>query len=85
MYSIGVSNREPPKADVLQVTPDLMVLGLMRLEQLGLLRGKWGTSEANRRARFYTLTAAGRRELTKEKQGWHGMAAIMHALLRGEA
>jgi DNA-binding PadR family transcriptional regulator len=56
----------------------------MRLEQRGFLRGTWGTTETNRRARFYALTAAGRRQLTKEKQAWDRMAGIMHALLRGQ-
>jgi DNA-binding PadR family transcriptional regulator len=58
---------------------------LMRLEQRGLLRGTWGTTDANRKARFYALTAAGKRELTREKQAWDRMTAIMQALLRGEA
>jgi PadR family transcriptional regulator, regulatory protein PadR len=55
--------------------------GLMRLEQRGLVRGKWGVTENNRKARFYTITAAGRRELTAEKAEWERTASIMHALL----
>jgi len=55
--------------------------GLMRLEQLGLVRGKWGVTENNRKARFYAITAAGRRELTDEKAEWERTASIMHALL----
>lgn len=58
---------------------------LMRLEQRGLLRGSWGTTDNNRRARFYALTSAGRRHLAKEKQDWDRMVAIMHTLLHGEA
>jgi PadR family transcriptional regulator PadR len=58
---------------------------LMRLEQRGLLRGTWGTTDNNRKARFYSLTAAGRRQLAREKQAWDRMAAIMHTLLRGNA
>jgi transcriptional regulator len=69
----------------LQVNMGTLYPALMRLEQRGLLRGKWGTTEANRKARFYTLTAAGRRELMKERQAWDRMAAIMQALLCGEA
>jgi DNA-binding PadR family transcriptional regulator len=57
---------------------------LMRLEQRGLLRGTWGTTENNRRARFYALTAAGGRQLAKEKDTWDRMAGIIHTLLRGE-
>ncbi len=58
---------------------------LMRLEQRGLVRGEWGTTDSNRKARFYTLTVAGRRQLTKERNAWDRMAAIMQTLLRGEA
>ena len=58
---------------------------LMRLEQRGLLRGDADTADNNRRARFYSLTSAGRRHLTKEKHAWDRVAAIMHTLLRSEA
>ena len=57
---------------------------LMRLEQRGLLKGQWGTTDTNRKARFYALTPAGRRELGREQQAWDRMATIMQALLRGE-
>jgi PadR family transcriptional regulator PadR len=68
----------------LQLNMGTLYPALMRLEQRGLLRGTWGTTDNNRRARFYALTAAGRRELAKERQAWDRMAAIMHTLLRGE-
>lgn len=55
--------------------------GLMRLEQRGLVRGKWGVTENNRRARFYAITAAGRRELAAEKVDWERTASIMRTLL----
>ena len=55
--------------------------GLMRLEQRGLVRGKWGVTENNRKARFYAITAAGRRELASEKADWERTASIMHTLL----
>jgi transcriptional regulator len=58
---------------------------LMRLEQRGFLRGAWGTTDSHRKARFYTLTAAGRRQLTNERQAWNRMATILHRLLHGEA
>jgi transcriptional regulator len=57
---------------------------LMRLEQRGLLRGDWGTTDTNRKARFYGLTPAGRRELVKKKHAWDQMAGIIHTLLHGE-
>jgi len=58
---------------------------LMRLEQRGLLRGNWGTTETNRKARFYAVTPAGRRELARERHAWDRMAGIIHSLLHGEA
>jgi transcriptional regulator len=59
--------------------------GLMRLEQLGLVRGKWGVTDNNRKARFYSITAAGRRRLAAEKSEWDRMASIIHSLLRDPA
>jgi DNA-binding PadR family transcriptional regulator len=56
--------------------------GLVRLEQRGLVRSRWDVTENNRRARFYGLTPAGKRELEREKQGWERMAGIMRRLLR---
>jgi PadR family transcriptional regulator, regulatory protein PadR len=58
--------------------------GLMRLEQRGLVRGTWGVTENNRKARFYAITAAGRRRLAAEKSEWDRMTSIMQALLHGE-
>jgi transcriptional regulator len=58
---------------------------LMRLEQRGLIRGAWGTTDTNRKARYYTLTSAGRRQLVKEKQAWEQMAGIIQTLLKDKA
>jgi PadR family transcriptional regulator len=58
--------------------------GLMRLEQRGLVRGTWGVTENNRKARFYAITAAGRRRLAAGKSEWDRMTSIMQALLHGE-
>ena len=57
--------------------------GLMRLEQGGLVRAAWGMSDNRRKARFYSITAAGRRQLTDERAEWERMTSIMHALLHG--
>ena len=69
----------------LQLNMGTLYPALMRLEQRGLLRGKWGTTETNRKARFYAVTSAGRRQLAKEKHAWDRMADIIHTLLHGEA
>jgi DNA-binding PadR family transcriptional regulator len=94
-YSIGMSNRKPSKTDVLQGTLDLMVLQTLvtlgplhgyaiatRLEQRGLVSAEWGVTDKNRKARFYNITGAGRRQLTTEKAEWDRMVSIMHMLLR---
>ena len=59
--------------------------GLMRLEQRGFVRARWRLTDKNRRARFYAITAAGRRQLSAEKSEWTRMTSIIHALLDGGA
>lgn len=58
---------------------------LHRLEHQGLLAGEWGVSENNRRARFYGLTAAGRKRLKEETAGWQRLVEAMNAALRATA
>ena len=57
---------------------------LYRLEHQGLLDTEWGTSENNRRAKFYSLTAAGRRRLKEETQRWNRIALAMTTALRAQ-
>jgi PadR family transcriptional regulator, regulatory protein PadR len=83
-YAIA-ARLEQVSGGALQLNMGTLYPGLMRLEQRGLLRGSWGTTDANRKARFYALTAAGRRELEREKRAWDRMTTIMQALLRGDA
>jgi transcriptional regulator len=82
-YAIA-SRLEQVSSGALQLNMGTLYPALMRLEQRGLLRGAWGTTDTNRRARFYSLTAAGRRQLAKEKEAWDQMAGIIHGLLHGE-
>ena len=58
---------------------------LYRLERQGLLDTEWGTSDNNRRAKYYTLTAAGRRRLREQTDGWNRMVGIMGAALKTRA
>jgi PadR family transcriptional regulator, regulatory protein PadR len=58
--------------------------GLIRLEQRGLVRSEWSLTDTSRKARFYTITAAGRRQLTAEKAEWDRMTTIMHTLLQDQ-
>jgi DNA-binding PadR family transcriptional regulator len=55
--------------------------GLMRLEQRGFVRGTWGVTENHRKARFYALTPAGKKQLAAEKREWSRMVTIMQAIL----
>jgi PadR family transcriptional regulator PadR len=68
----------------LHVNMGTLYPGLMRLEQRGLVRGKWALTANNRRARFYEVTAAGRRQLAAEQAEWDRMVSIMHTLLHGQ-
>jgi PadR family transcriptional regulator PadR len=83
-YAIA-ARLEQVSGGALQLNMGTLYPALMRLEQRGLVRGNWGTTDSNRKARFYTLTAAGRRQLAEERHAWDRMAAIMRTLLRGEA
>jgi PadR family transcriptional regulator PadR len=69
----------------LQLNMGTLYPGLMRLEQRGHVKGGWGVTDNNRKARFYSITAAGRRQLTTEKAEWARMVTIMQTLLRDDA
>src|ERR671912_2952916 len=68
-YSIA-ARIEQVSGGALQLNMGTLYPGLMRLEQRNLVRGRWGVTENNRKARFYELTAAGRRQLATEKAEW---------------
>jgi PadR family transcriptional regulator PadR len=71
------------KSEVLMGTLDMLYPALLRLEQKGWIVSRWGASEKNRRARFYSLTAAGRRALAREAKDWRRMAAFIARVLEG--
>jgi len=68
--------------DALEVNQGSLYPALQRLEHGGLVRSEWGPSENNRRARFYALTAAGRRALGQELESWRRFAAAVEVVLR---
>ena len=70
--------------NVLIVDHGSLYPALQRLEERGFIDATWGTSENNRKARFYTLTATGRRQLMNERESWDRMATILQRLLHGE-
>jgi PadR family transcriptional regulator len=86
LHGYGIAARlEQVSSGALQLNMGTLYPALMRLEQRGLLRGNWGITETNRKARFYAATSAGRRQLAREKDAWDRMAGIIHTLLHGEA
>ena len=78
-YAIAL-RLEQVSAGRLQLNMGTLYPGLMRLEQRGFVRGDWGVTDANRRARFYALTRAGRRQLEQRQAAWDEMVAIIDAL-----
>ena len=68
---------------VLSVNYGTLYPALHRLEARGWVRAKWGVSENNRRARFYALTAAGRRQLDAERETWERFSDALALILRG--
>ena len=68
--------------EVLSVTPGALYPTLHRLEERGLIDAEWTASENNRRAKFYKLTRAGRKQLTAERETWERFASAVAAVLR---
>jgi transcriptional regulator len=68
--------------DVLQVNQGSLYPALQRLERQGWITAQWGMSETNRRARFYRLTAAGRKRLEQERADWERLSAAISLVMR---
>lgn len=71
--------------DALDIPQGSLYPALYRLEQQGLIEAEWGQSDNNRRAKFYTVTAAGRRRLKEETAGWNRLATAISAALKTTA
>jgi PadR family transcriptional regulator PadR len=72
---------ERTSQDVLRVDHGSLYPALQRLERRGLITARWGTSENNRRARYYRLTAAGRKQLTSETSKWERLSEAIGRIL----
>lgn len=68
--------------DVLRIEEGSLYPALHRMTQAGWLRAEWGSSENNRRARYYSITAAGRRQLAQEEKDWSALASAIAQALR---
>jgi transcriptional regulator len=83
LHGFGISRRiEQVSRGVFRVNPGSLLLAFQRLERNGMLEGEWRTSENNRRARFYRLTARGRRRLERETRDWERRVAAIARLMQ---
>ncbi len=82
MHGWGIAARiQQLSQDVLEVNQGSLYPALHRLEQKGWISAEWGSSENNRRARFYTLTRSGRRQLADETESWERFSAAIGRVL----
>src|SRR5687767_5263051 len=82
MHGFGIAQRiQQISHDALFLNQGTLYPALLRLAQQGWIRSEWGVSENNRRARFYSLTKAGRRQLEEETAGWHRASSVVNRLL----
>jgi transcriptional regulator len=83
LHGWGISQRVQQVSDgVLEVNQGSLYPALQRLEKQGLVTSAWRTTDNNRRARYYQLTAAGRRKLGVELESWRRFAAALETVLR---
>ena len=86
LHGVGIADRiEQVTHGVFVVGPGSLFPALHRLSERGWIEGQWGALETGRRAKFYVLTAAGRKQLSKEKRNWQRVATAMNQVLAEEA
>ena len=82
LHGYAIARRiEQISGDLLHLNQGTLYPALLRMEQEGWITGKWGASEKNRQAKFYSLTAAGRKQLARETGDWQRMAATIERFL----
>jgi PadR family transcriptional regulator len=85
LHGFGIARRiEQLSDDVLQLNEGTVYTSLLRLQQQGFIRSEWGTSENNRKARFYAVTAQGKRQLDRETENWERVSGVIERVLRLE-
>jgi transcriptional regulator len=83
MHGFGIAVRiQQVSEDLLQLNQGTLYPALLRLEQRRWIASKWGVSENNRKAKFYSLTRAGRKQLGEEAESWDRMSAMINRMLR---
>jgi PadR family transcriptional regulator PadR len=83
MHGFGLSQRlKQMSAEVFQVEMGSLYPALVRLEKQGWIKGEWGVSDANRKARYYSLTAAGKKQFEGEKTQWALLSSTINSMLK---
>lgn len=86
MHGFGIALRiQQVSEDVLCLNQGTLYPALLRLEQRGWIASKWGVSENKRKAKYYSLTRSGRKQLREEAAGWEQMSAVINRVLKGTA
>lgn len=84
-HGFGLARRiEQVSEDVLQLNEGTVYTSLLRLQQQGWIVSKWGASENNRKARFYSITKQGAKQLERETENWERIAGVIGRVLRQE-
>ena len=84
LHGYGIAQRiQQISQDLLRLNQGTLYPALLRLEQRGWITSRWGTSENNRRAKFYSLTRRGKKQLAAEAESWERMASVIGRLLTG--
>ena len=82
-HGFGIARRiEQVSGDVLQLNEGTVYTSLLRLQQQGWIGAEWGTSENNRKAKFYAITARGRKQLEAETENWERISGVIRRVLQ---
>ena len=85
LHGFGIARRiEQVSRDVLQLNEGTVYTSLLRLQQQGWIEAEWGTSENNRKAKFYSITKSGQKQLELETENWERISGVIGRVLRLE-
>jgi PadR family transcriptional regulator PadR len=85
LHGYGIAQRiQQVSEDLLKLNQGTLYPALLRLEQRGWISSKWGVSDNNRKAKYYSLTRSGRKQLATETESWERMAGVIARLLSAE-
>ena len=86
LHGYGVARRlEQLSDDLLRLNEGTVYASVLRVGQKGWIRSEWGASESNRKAKFYSITKAGRQQLASETQTWERISSVIGRVLRLES